>query len=160
MATVRKATRKDRAAVVDMWMRLAEYHAALDPVYRPSPKAPRVFAKFLKRCLKANDALVLLAEIDGSPVGMCTALIDDNPQVFETTRFGRLADLYVDAAYRCRGVGTQLLREAQRWLADNGINVCRASAAEQNPALENFWLKSGFFRRIAILENRFGGGPQ
>ena len=52
------------------------------------------------------------------------------------------------------------LPHVRRWLADNGVTVCRASAAEQNPALENFWLKSGFFRRIAILENNFGGGQR
>ncbi len=166
MAIIRKANRKDRAAVVDLWTRLADYHAALDPVFRPAPEAPRVFAKFLRRCMKSKNALVLLAEERGVPVGMCMALIDNNPPIFEATRFGRLSDLFVDADYRRRGIGTELLQAVRKWLAENGVTVCRASAAEQNPALENFWLRSGFDRCIAIVESRFGensgqhGGPR
>ncbi len=135
---------------------MAGYHAKLDPVFQPAPNAPKVFGKFLGRCLKSKNALVLIAEEQGVPVGMCTALIDRNPPIFEAARFGRLADLFVDSECRRHGIGTALLQEVRKWLAENGIMICRASAAEQNPALQNFWLKSGFIRRIATIENHFG----
>jgi len=72
----------------------------------------------LQRAITAESALVLIAELDGQRVGLCTVYED-----IESVRFGRrawLEDLVVDPAHRSRGVGKRLLDEAKRWARTRG----------------------------------------
>ncbi len=154
---IRAAAKGDLDAAMALWRQLVSHHADIDPAFEPSPDAEKIFRRFLKKCLKNRDALVLVARLGGETVGMCTCLIDLIPPVFRAGRYGRLADLVVDEAHRRRGIATKLLAEVKRWLAENQVRHCRATVARLNPALEGFWKKAGFDEQVVILENRSFG---
>ncbi len=154
---IRTAAKDDLDSAMVLWVQLASYHADLDPAFEPSPDAEKIFRRFLKKCFKNQNALVLVARLEGETVGFCTCLIDPIPPVFRAGRYGRLADLVVDEAHRGRGIATKLLAEVKRWLAENQVQRCRATVAQLNPALEGFWKKAGFVEQVVILENRSFG---
>ncbi len=156
MAGIRQATKKDIKAILPIWRQLVMYHAHLDPSLELASNAVETFRVFLKKLLKRRDAVVLVAEEEGKPVGLCTVYIENHPE-FRLGRYGKIADFVVDEPYRRRGIGSSLLEAAQRWLLDNGVEHCRTEAAKINPASNAFWRSAGSRERTAILEKNISG---
>jgi GNAT superfamily N-acetyltransferase len=74
----------------------------------------------LDRAVRAGDATVLVAELDGERVGFCTAY-----DGMESMRFGRrvwVEDLAVDPNRRSLGLGKLLLDEGKGWARARGAS--------------------------------------
>lgn len=88
------------------------------PGSRPASWDPERAARSLASAIASAASIVLVAELDGAFVGVCTAYDD-----IESVRFGRrvwVEDLAVDPAQRSLGIGKRLLDEAKRWARDRG----------------------------------------
>jgi GNAT superfamily N-acetyltransferase len=107
-ATVRPALREEVDRVIPMY----EWLFA-PPGSRPARWDPERAAAAIARAVDSDASVVLIAELDGEFVGLCTAYDD-----IESARFGRrvwVEDLAVDPDRRSLGIGKQLLDEAKAW---------------------------------------------
>jgi GNAT superfamily N-acetyltransferase len=143
--TIRKATVKDLAAVVELWKELMDLHKAMDPFFARRRGGHKAFAEYLRKDYIGGDRRrAWVAQAGQEIVGLCMAVIEDYPPVLVLKRYGNLEVLTVAKNWRGRGVGEKLLRHALRWLCKKGMSrvEVRCSAANE-PAME-FYTRTGF----------------
>lgn len=69
---------------------------------------------------------------------------------------GEIESIFVDDAYRSRGIGSTLVSRALGWLDENGSTRNRVSVSEGNEPVWNFYKKFGFYPRMTVLEQKKG----
>ena len=98
---------------------------------------PDVAAARLDGAIAADDAEVLVAEVDGTIVGICTVYLD-----IESVRFGRRAwveDLAVHPDHRSAGHGKALLDAAKHWGREHGATHLELDSAETRADAHRFY---------------------
>ncbi|MCG6988457.1 MAG: GNAT family N-acetyltransferase [Gemmatimonadetes bacterium] len=91
------------------------------------------------RHVGARDAVILVKERDGVPVGMCgCGLYHLDP------RDGYLWGMFVSPSARRQGVGAALLREAVAFLRPLGVRRMRARVTASNRGAVEFYRRAGF----------------
>ena len=105
--------------------------------------------------LLANDwASVLVAEVEGQVVGMCTGQL-----IISTAEGGPallIEDVVVDQEHQGKGLGSKLLEAMTEWAADNGVQRLQLLADRNNEAGLTFYKKLGWQRTDLIcLRKRF-----
>ena len=131
--TVRPATEDDVEQMVDLYVRVGGeglFVAAEPPIDRHERRL------WLGHLIDAPWTLVLVATKAGETIGYLTALIG----------------LGVAKAWRNRGVGTQLVREAVVWAQTHGVHKLAAEVFPHNEPTLHLFQKLGFHR-----EGVFGG---
>ena len=91
----------------------------------------------LSGAIAANYAEVLVADVDGEVVGICTVYLD-----IESVRFGRRAwveDLAVHPEHRSAGHGKALLDAAKQWGRERGATHLELDSAETRADAHRFY---------------------
>ena len=98
------------------------------------------------------DEEAVLRLYDGERVA---GMLDLDPTRGAHAGYGWISLLYLDAAFRGRGLGVQLLGRALMFFRLRGRSAVRLHAAEDNAAALRFYEKHGF-RRLSSESGRFG----
>ena len=130
---VRKFRLKDYDRVLELW---AEGRLP----FRPRGRDSRMN---LARQIRLPNALFLVAENDGRVVGTVLATHDG--------RKGWINRLAVDSAYRGKGIGRRLVREAERWLAGSGLSIFACLIEDDNGGSMKFFKRLGYIKHTEIL---------
>jgi ribosomal protein S18 acetylase RimI-like enzyme len=91
---------------------------------------------------EAQPEGVFVAEEGGEVVGYVTTRLDG------FTGIGRIPNLAVDARYRGRGVGTELIQHALEWMRRQGMSMAKIETLEQNERGQALYPRLGF-REVA-----------
>lgn len=132
--TFRFAQQSDIPTILTFIRELAEYEHMLDQVVA----TPELLEEWLFEKQKAE---VLLAEVNGVPVGM--ALFFHNFSTFLGRAGIYLEDLYVQPAYRGCGVGKALLAQLARITVERGCGRLEWSCLDWNQPSIDFYLSLG-----------------
>ena len=124
---IRSAREEDIPSVLDVW-------TAADSLPTVSD-----FPAGLARLLTADPEALLVAELDGEPVGSLIATWDG-----WRGSFYRLA---VSPAHRRKGIATALLREGERRLRARGAPRLTAIVADDHPIAMGFWEAARYERQ-------------
>lgn len=133
-AEFRFAQRADISAILTFIRELAEYEQMLDQVVA----TPELLDEWLFQKQKAE---VLLAEADGTPVGM--ALFFHNFSTFLGRAGIYLEDLYVRPACRGLGIGKGLLAQLARIAVERGCGRLEWSCLDWNQPSIDFYRSLG-----------------
>ena len=101
-----------------------------------------------KRYIKTH---VLVAEWESDVVGMAFARVLRQETGFKV---GYLTSLIVDPAYRSRGVGEALVREAISTLRKCHLDTIRVTVKAKNPEAGKLFYKLGFEEKYRVMEFR------
>jgi len=107
------------------------------PGGQPQQWDPGHAAARLAGAVAADDAEVLVADIDGAVVGICTVYLD-----IDSVRFGLRAwveDLAVHPDHRSAGHGKALLDAAKEWGAERGATHLELDSAEVRADAHRFY---------------------
>jgi ribosomal protein S18 acetylase RimI-like enzyme len=151
---VRPAAEKDIPQMVRLWREMMDFHAEVDPRFRPlpSPEGEEVWARYVRESvLNDDDWCVFVAEEGGRLIGQIMGVLREPYPVFEPGRYGYLTDVAVDAAARRRGVGRALFASAKEWLRERGADHVELRAAHRNAISQSFWREMGCTDYMAIL---------
>jgi GNAT superfamily N-acetyltransferase len=91
----------------------------------------------LREAIASGASEVLVADVDGAVVGICTVYLD-----LDSVRFGQRAwveDLAVDPEHRSQRVGKQLLDAAKDWGRARGATHLELDSAEVREAAHRFY---------------------
>jgi GNAT superfamily N-acetyltransferase len=95
----------------------------------------------LRQAIESHDACVLVADDDGSLVGICTVYQD-----LHSVRFGYRAwveDLAVDPQRRSEGIGKALLDGAKGWARERGATHLELDSALSRTDAHRFYEREG-----------------
>lgn len=130
--TIRPAREDEVEALLLLYQALFE-----PPGSRPDTWDEAHAAGALRDAIRSEDSAVLVAELEGRLVGVCTAYLD-----LDSVRFGVrcwVEDLAVDAATRSQGVGAALLEDARRWARTAGATHLELDTAEFRTDAQRFY---------------------
>jgi GNAT superfamily N-acetyltransferase len=151
--TLRTALPRDREAVVDFILALNLFEASLTgDRKRERAGASAYYDELMQRLAKRNGRVVL-AEIDGVAVGVMGFSLDEDAAYVteDVRRHGTVTDLIVDEAWRGRGIGQALLREAERLTREAGLRRLLIGALVANDKAERTYRAFGFEPYVSVL---------
>ncbi len=83
------------------------------------------------------------------PVGYCLSIIVSLPEVE-----GEVESLYVDPAYRGKGIGDVFMKHALEWMNSKLIKTKKIIVAAGNEEVFSFYEKYRFFPKFTTLEQK------
>jgi len=141
---IREAVTDDLPEMIELWKEFMDFHKVRDPFFTRSENGHEKWAKFALSNMESDDWIVLVA-VDGDKiVGYCMASVVDYPPVLEIKQHGLIQDITVTKSSRRKGVGTQLYREAERWLLEKGVIRIELNVAATNEISRAFFRYIGF----------------
>ena len=150
MLTIRRAERRDARALGALGAALMRTHYAFDPqrFLAAGEDAERGYAAFLSSLLEDDDAVVLIAEVDGRVVGYVYAGLE--PMSWKELRgpAGFIHDVLVEDDGRGTGAGTALIEAAIAWLRDHDAARVMLWTAERNEDALRLFARLGFRRTM------------
>jgi len=166
---VRPARPSDAADLARNWIDGGRHYAELDADAFQVPPTEGLVAWFeeLLQRPRSEAAVWLVAEVDGRVVGDVVARLE--PPAEDAARqilrdLGRVR-LYVDAlgveaAYRRRGVGAQLMHAVEQWGRDRGAVRSVLTTYHASPLSVPFYEQGmGYERRSIVFEKRLDERP-
>ncbi len=151
--SVRPATREDVPALLPMVQAICDWHEALDPRrFDFVPGIAQRYARWLPQRIDDPESVVLVAEAGGPgaagepphPAGFVIAQIMDNVPIYRTARYGWFHDLWVEPAFRRRGIAGALVDAAVARLRAAGVTQLRGETARANDAARALLARRGF----------------
>lgn len=93
-----------------------------------------------------EDTLILIAEINGIPVGYAFGKIFEQEETTDngTGKMGLFDELFVDVSTRGFGIGRKLIEEVTHWMKEKGINRIKLHAYSWNNNAKRLYEKYGF----------------
>ncbi|HTK48682.1 MAG TPA: GNAT family N-acetyltransferase [Gemmatimonadaceae bacterium] len=145
---VRAATVRDLDEVIALRLALLREHPT-HPIYgRLRPSADRRARDLFASQLRARTETILLAELDGSVVGILRCAETIGSPLLEPARYAYVSSVYVRPEARRRGVLRALLADAERWSRARGLDQMRLHNVAGSTDAERAWDALGF----AIVE--------
>jgi ribosomal protein S18 acetylase RimI-like enzyme len=107
--------------------------------------AQRYLQQLLTTC-QTKTGRLFVAETDNQAVGLVCVWLEREPESFLTSLAGYayISDLVVLSAYRRRGIGTLLLRQAEAYAQEQGATALKINVLAKNSAAYAAYHKSGF----------------
>ena len=148
--TIEPASPEDVDTIVDRWVDLA-----IDQREHGSHVVPEPNRDVMRDVLLAHqfDDGLLVARLDGEPVGFVSFSVERGSLTLEVTR-GLISNLYVDPPCRNRGIGEALLEAAETALANRGVEVVLLEAMADNRAVKRFYRRQGYDVHRVAFERR------
>ena len=95
----------------------------------------------------SGENVILAARAGDKVVGLCWCVLFDPGTGLE----GELAEVYVDPAYRSRGIGAQLLRQAVELFRQRNVTFAAVWTRESNPQAVRLYEEAGFRRTEQLV---------
>jgi GNAT superfamily N-acetyltransferase len=141
---VRQARDTDADAIGVLWEQLVAYHRALDTrLPQATTNGGRLYARQIQDRLNDTFSRIYVAvdpdreeRVVGFVVGVVVDLV---PEMFVPEKGGFLADIFVSADYRKRGVGRALVEALADWFRSRGVQHIELYVAARNQEGRSFW---------------------
>jgi ribosomal protein S18 acetylase RimI-like enzyme len=149
---VRRATRRDLPVLGRLGALLVRLHHEFDPkrFVAPPGNVEGGYAQFLGSQLGADDAIVLVAERQGTVVGYVYAGIEPFSWKELRDTAGFVHDVVVDPAARHAGAATALIEAAADWVRSKDVANIMLGTAAKNTGARALFEKLGF--RATMIE--------
>jgi ribosomal protein S18 acetylase RimI-like enzyme len=145
MIEIVKAEEKHVADIGRLWWEFILFHQDIDPIWTPlEGSIPGFIENHLRRFMKSEDGLVLVAGDKGKVIGYSLAEIRRISPGLKREKYGYIDEMAVTANYQRRGIGEKMLAEIMRWFQSNDIKRVELGTTTQNLVGNSFWQKQGF----------------
>src|SRR5215475_6297894 len=136
--------RAAREADLDTLVRFQMGIVAAERPYDATLKEGGIRYYDIEELVRAEHVRFLIAEWDGVPIGCGFARIDDAKPYLKHTRQAYLGLMYVDPAFRGRGVNAELLKALCSWCRTQGVLELRLEVYPDNASALRAYEKAGF----------------
>lgn len=123
------------------------FHA--DPLI-PAAVADEVYASWIENCCHGLDDVVLVAELDGRPVGFMTVRLVTDSDALLGALVAKIWLVGVAESHRGRGVGRALVHSALDWCRTREARHVEVGTQLRNIAALRLYLQSGFLPVNAV----------
>ncbi|MEX0808291.1 MAG: GNAT family N-acetyltransferase [Dongiaceae bacterium] len=148
----------DRDLMLNFMRHLADDEAAVHWAMRPGSEITINEVDRSLREIAEEDGAVLIAELNGRPVGygavVCQTASDEYELRDEWMRRGMVTDLYVAPEGRRRGIGLALLAGLESHVASRGLDWLQIVVSPGNAPALALYAKAGFGSYELVLEKK------
>lgn len=116
----------------------------LKPYLKRKDNSQDIMKEFIQKNIKSKNAVVYIAEIEGKLVGYCLICIKDNIAIFNLKKIGYISDLFVKKGYRGKGISSEFMDAASKWLKNRKINHISLVVKKDNKSAYSIYKKWGF----------------
>ena len=95
----------------------------------------------------SGENIILAARAGDKVVGLCWCVLFNPGTGLE----GEVAEVYVDPAYRSKGIGAQLLRKAVELFRQRNVTFAAVWTRESNPQAVRLYEEAGFRRTEQLV---------
>jgi len=135
--------------VEPLWQKLRAYHSPLlagfpgaKPPFNFEPRKQEILAKAEPGKIRVE---LVSAASDRSDIAYCISTVSKDGQ-------GEIDSMFVEEAFRGRGIGSELVRRALAWLAGAGATSRVVTVAHANEEALAFYKRFGFEPRMILLQ--------
>ncbi len=128
-----------------LWVKLMEHHRERAVNFKEW-YSDLTFEKRVRKFTREGVRLRIVLARDaatGVHAGYCVSTIHDEA--------GELDSLFIEEAYRRRGIGGELVKMSVAWLGEGGVGSKIITVAEGNEEAIGFYEKFGFKKRLTVL---------
>ena len=155
MSIVREAQASDLPAICGLGEEVNAIHHAAFPQIFAGRAASDAAASHWSNSIARDNATTFVAEQDGEVVGFVTVGVsDESSPLLQPIRVGRVGSIGVTEAARGRGIGSDLMRHAQAWLANRGAQEVRLNVWQFNARALRLYQGLGYEVRSVQLARR------
>lgn len=147
---MRRARREDAPAVAELALRLFAQHRDYDARRFAEIASIEGAERFYGSQTNANDAAVLVAELDEKVVGFAYIQFEALNYAALLENAAWLHDLYIDEAARGQNAGKSLIKAAVETAKELGADKLLLSVAAQNQIAQKTFERAGF--RTTMVE--------
>lgn len=141
---VRRAVAADLSAILALRMALLREHAHNTIYGRLRPDAEVRAAKLFAAQLQSQNEVIFLADMGGETVGILRCIHSTGSPLLEPSQYAYVSSVYVVPQARERGVLRALMKSADAWCRDRGLDEMRLHNAADNPLANAAWQALGF----------------
>ena len=149
--TIRPGRREDAAEAARLWMRSAEEHTDHDRVYETAPGAEKTMRRFLADVANSGYSFLFVAAAGDRTVGFISGELRQGSPTFLPRTWASVDDVFVEPAYRNRGMGRALLQSVRDWAHERGADGISLQVAAANARGRKFYEDLGF-REISVYQ--------
>jgi RimJ/RimL family protein N-acetyltransferase len=149
---VRVAEPSDSGRLAALYCESAAYHAEFEPAFYAAPD-PGAVATAFAEWIASPDRRVFVAVVEDSVIGFVEVHLvrpTDRPSMVRPNLAAKVG-IAVSAAYRCRGIGTRLMRTAEAWVRSQGAEELVLDCHAANFAAIRLYEKLGYRVRGLIM---------
>jgi L-amino acid N-acyltransferase YncA len=140
---VREATTADSDAVAPLILRCLTQHESWDAArYGLAPEVEKEYRRWFGRLAEDPRTTILLAELEGRPVGYLVATVHRDRPIYRTGDYVVIHDLWVEDS--AGEAARELLQDAAQRYAAAGVSQLRAATAAANERVRTLLKSSGF----------------
>jgi ribosomal protein S18 acetylase RimI-like enzyme len=145
MVEIVKAEECHVADIGKLWWEFMLFHQDIDPIFTPRKGSiPDFEENQVRRLMKSDDGLVLVALDEGRVVGYSLSEIREPSPGYKREKYGTIDEMAVTASYRRRSTGKKMVGEIVKWFQSKNVNRVELQTAAQNVVSNSFWQKQGF----------------
>jgi GNAT superfamily N-acetyltransferase len=150
----RPAAARELDRVAELWSELGDHLARIDPSFALAPGAGAQARALLRRLAQDPDTSIRVWDEAGDlPAFAIVRVLHPSIWAREGAR-AEIGDLFVREAWRRRGIGRALVRDALSWAALRGATRVEVRVAARNHEAQAFWRGLGFDDFVDVLERR------
>jgi len=134
MIKIREAKKSDLKQIKEMNWKFFEFYVEneLDILMIKNQRSKNWGRRFVDRTFRNKKWKYFVAEKENKLVGFINGKIDRYPSIFKENYFGFIWVIYVEKAYRGKGIGKKLIKEFIKWLKKKNVNIAETNIAPLN----------------------------
>jgi len=131
-------------ACAEMFNSLMEEHASIPEIFAvTSDVVPKKKSEY-SAIIAGGNGRIFVARKDDQPVAMAAVYTRHAPDYFHFKEHGFIADVYVQAQHRRKGLARQLAAACLDYLSQQGITTVRLTNSVLNDVADRTWDALGF----------------
>jgi ribosomal protein S18 acetylase RimI-like enzyme len=132
-----------------LWKHLNQHHAEVSPYFSSEFQQKQFVdrkAKLMQKYIN-GQLRVDLAQSQGHSIGYLVTAVN-------AEKVGEIESIFVETAFRGRGIAAELMRRGLAWLDDQGIHSKVLAVAVGNERAYAFYKRFGFYPRVVMLHQK------
>jgi ribosomal protein S18 acetylase RimI-like enzyme len=141
---IRKAEIMDLERITQLWFEMMTFHINKDNKYRMKQNAIDIYRNYANETILDPEKGVFVYEDGHTLFGYLFVEISDLPPVYEVEKIASVTEISVKQEMRRKGIGQSLLKSAELWAKNRGINRIECIVSANNEVSQSFWKKNGY----------------
>src|SRR5262245_48191864 len=126
MSLYREASQADLAPICRLGQEVNVLHHEAWPHIFASPGDPMSHASHWQQSIAAEQSTTFICEREGTVVGFVTVfIVQDTSPLLQSVRYARVGSICVAQEHWGQGIGSELMRHAERWAQQRGVSDLR-----------------------------------